>query len=445
MSIRRPLPVRALVLALLATLATAFAAGAAPAHAAPGAWWLMKSTPDFRHLKPGTKAIIYSMATDIGYENVTGTSTNKLAITDTVPAGLKVINVDAEAGVAKESGNEETGKFETLYPKCQPPVGQTYTCELEGLLRPAEDIRVQIEVEVEPGDALGSTLTNTFEVKGGETPKGATPEGNRVQTPMLVSEEPVKFEAERFELKPETDEGKPDTQAGSHPFQLTTVFDLAKIAKYGFTLSFENLLPLLPALPRDLHFTLPPGMVGAVAHMPKCDGTNFVSTVEGENDGCEPDAAIGFANATLDEPINSGPFTEEVPVFNLTPDAGEPARFGFIAHTVPVVVHDPRRARHLRRRSGRPLPARVDRDPLERSHVLGRARRLAAQQRPRMGLPRRRLRRRVRAQVQPQIRSRTPAGAADAADLLRRRTDRERPCARLDRTGIRHPVQVQTV
>ncbi len=155
---------------------------------------------------------------------------------------------------------------------------------------------------------------------------------------MKVSNEPAEFGTERFEMRPENKDGSIDHQAGSHPFQLTTVFNLNKTLVHGAAFGQGAELPFLPALPKDLHFVLPPGMVGAVAKAPQCSGTDFVAVVNGNGNKCRPNTAIGFANATLDEPLNIGPFTQEVPIFNLTPNTGEPARFGFIAHTVPVVL-----------------------------------------------------------------------------------------------------------
>ena len=79
-------------------------------------------------------------------------------------------------------------------------------------------------------------------------------------------------------------------------------------------------------------------MVGSVAKTPTCNETDFSTVIKGEANECKPDSAIGYATTTLDEPLTAGPITLEVPVFNLTPEPGEPARFGFVADTVPVVL-----------------------------------------------------------------------------------------------------------
>lgn len=333
MSTRLPAALRMLTGALLACALLALGAGAATAQASPGAWWLMSSNASPTNLKPGSKAKLYVSATDIGYEGVSGAS-SKVVFKDTVPAGLKINLVDGEAGVY----NTLNEHFHVIVLPCTQE-GQHVSCALEGSIRTAENIRITMFVEVEPSVELGSTLTNKVQITGGRTvPAGEEPFTKTYEKPLHVSNEPVKFGAERFELLPENKDGSPDTQAGSHPFQLTTVFNLNTTLEHAAPFGQPAELPFLPALPRDLHFTLPPGMVGAIAKVPQCSGSEFVAVVNGKGNLCKPDTAIGFTNTTLTEPANIGTFTEEFPIFNLTPTTGEPARFGFIAHTVPVIL-----------------------------------------------------------------------------------------------------------
>jgi len=332
MTVSRPTAVRALALALLASLAAALGAGAAPAQASAGAWWLVNSSAAPTTLKPGSKVIIYAMATDIGYEGISG-ATEPVVFSDKVPPGLKIIVESGEAGIYKSLSKE----FETIFPPCSESE-RVFSCSLKGAIRPAESVRIRIEAEVEESLAPGTVLTNEMTVKGGQTPKGEEPPANSIKKEMPVSNEPVQFGTERFELRPENRDGTIDTQAGSHPFQLTTVFNYNKTLEHHTTFGQAAELPFLPALPKDIHFVLPPGLAGAIAKVPRCSGADFVAVINGKANECKPDTAVGFANATLDEPLTIGPFTQEVPIFNLTPTPGEPVRFGFIAHTVPVVL-----------------------------------------------------------------------------------------------------------
>ncbi len=75
--------------------------------------------------------------------------------------------------------------------------------------------------------------------------------------------------------------------------------------------------------------------------IPQCSEVDFDTIIEpGPANLCAPDTAVGVAEVTLDEPgvFTTGPGTVTVPVFNLAPAPGEPARFGIEALKVPVVL-----------------------------------------------------------------------------------------------------------
>ena len=58
-------------------------------------------------------------------------------------------------------------------------------------------------------------------------------------------------------------------QAGSHPFQWTTTVVLNADAETGGRKEFFGEVAQ-PALPKDLHFELPPGMVGDPCRFQQC-------------------------------------------------------------------------------------------------------------------------------------------------------------------------------
>ena len=80
-------------------------------------------------------------------------------------------------------------------------------------------------------------------------------------------------------------------------------------------------------LPKDLSFHLPPGLVGNPTAASQCTMANFFSLVL-ETNLCSPSSVVGVATVTANEP-KVAVFTKTVPVFNLVPAQGEPARFGF--------------------------------------------------------------------------------------------------------------------
>jgi hypothetical protein len=237
---------------------------------------------------------------------VIGSST-PVTIADELPAGLTATSISASAGLLGSSGSAEC----TL---------ATLSCSFSGTLPPYEQIEVTIEVEV--GANVGEGAENGVSVSGGDAPPVA------MRGPVTVGAAPTPYGIERYELLPESADGSPDTQAGSHPFQLTTELALNQTA--------DPTKP--PALPKDLHFQLPPGLVGNPTPFPQCKDTTFADNFNFIV-GCAPNTVIGVAMVTIDEPGVFGLVTAPVPVYNLKPSAGEPARFGFSVLEVPVILN----------------------------------------------------------------------------------------------------------
>src|SRR5262249_8355214 len=102
------------------------------------------------------------------------------------------------------------------------------------------------------------------------------------------------------------------------PFQLTT------------SIAFNQDAGQLPlSQPKNLEFKLPPGLIGNVNVIPQCTEAEFL-TIVGTANLCKRETAIGVAAVNVLEPqtFHNGPITRQVPVFNLKPIEGEPARFG---------------------------------------------------------------------------------------------------------------------
>ena len=123
--------------------------------------------------------------------------------------------------------------------------------------------------------------------------------------------------------------------AGSHPFQLTTTIVADSGAQSGPTRHDSTVAQ--PALPRNLRFTLPAGFIGNATAVPTCDMATFLNNQNLVN-RCPASAAIGATSVTVIEPLTLGLTRIAVPVFNLPPGRGEPARFGFLVAGDPVVI-----------------------------------------------------------------------------------------------------------
>ena len=84
---------------------------------------------------------------------------------------------------------------------------------------------------------------------------------------------------------------------------------------------------------------MPPGLLGDPQAVAQCPDIDFSTIGNNDVNACPADTAIGVAQVTLNLPIDvNGVFTETVPVFNLVPAPGEPARFGIEDDKVPIIL-----------------------------------------------------------------------------------------------------------
>ena len=319
--------------ALAAALAlAALLSAAAPAAAAPSPWWALDTQLLPLNLPSGGEATLDATAVDIGDAAASGPVT----LTVKLPPGARI---------AEEGGVPEVGFYAFPYGNgnVQHDLGPTselsflelchqaspteVSCEyrqvpelLPAALEPFEFLEVKVKVE-DQGAAAGEEYEAT--VSGG----GASTVHRRHSLGAGGGEAP--FGAEEYALVPEEEGGGVDTRAGSHPFQLTTTFNLNQSA--------DPLHP--PAIPRNLHFKLPPGQIGSATAVEQCGALDFAHVVSGgEENLCPPDTAIGVASITIDEPNILGLTTIPIPLFNLAPAYGEPARFGFVFAGAPVIL-----------------------------------------------------------------------------------------------------------
>jgi hypothetical protein len=322
--------------------------GVSPAAAAEQPWWQLTSSTAPAHLQEGKCegprepepqihpqcGQVVVQAENMGELPVTGNN-SPVSITDKLPHGVVAVGI---ARTYTSSGDIEPHNNARGAMVCSPvspgAPSASVTCTwAEPSKRPLpsyELLEVAIEVEVE-SDAGGN---NEVQISGGEGFKEGGPDGLAVapvslQRPVTVVKagEATPFGIGEYSLQNENEGGAPDTQAGSHPFQQTTdlEFNQGEPTNAG-----EKYLATPPALPKDLHFQWPPGLIGNPLPIPQCSEALFATYVEGGANLCPPDTAVGVASASVILPHGRlGVRTEEVPVFNLVPGRGEPARFGF--------------------------------------------------------------------------------------------------------------------
>jgi hypothetical protein len=290
---------------LMAASVLMLACGWATPALAHGSWWHISSEVVPANLPPGGHGQLLVVVSNLGDEPIDG-ATETVSISDRLPAGLAIESI---SGPIKHSVKVECATT-------------TVQCAFKGVLYPYEQITVVIAVEVK-ASAQG-VLADEASVQGG----GAGKSTKTIGVPVGGQPE---YGMASFELAPFKEDGTPATQAGEHPFELTTtlVFNQANLPGVGRQ-PVEQ--------PKDLTFHLPPGLVGDPNSAAQCTMVNFFALVL-ETNLCSPGSVVGVATVTADEPRVLKVFTKTVPVFNLVPAQGEPARFGLeVAGKIPVVI-----------------------------------------------------------------------------------------------------------
>ncbi len=300
-------------------------------------WWHLTSV-SAPASKIGTEARINVIAANLGDESTNGSMLgnaaeamfgehkNFITFEDTLPAGVTLVKA-VMGGGGTTFGQNTVRVGGVLAPSCTVS-GQKISC-LYGLpVRPYEQAILALSVKVAPGAGMGM---NQVSVSGG----GAAP-ASREET--LAVEPPGSYGVHSYELTPEEEGGGVDTQAGSHPFQLTT------------TLIFNSqAVPVGDPMPevqpvtmtKDLRFNLPPGLIGNPTPIPKCSLNRFIQSAQ-VNSGvppCPDNTVVGVATPIVTgfEDLPSSLLVSE-PLISLEPAVGEPARFGFITLVGPVIL-----------------------------------------------------------------------------------------------------------
>jgi hypothetical protein len=123
-------------------------------------------------------------------------------------------------------------------------------------------------------------------------------------------------------------DGSPVTQAGSHPFAMTTSFSVNTRVdpKSGLVVPDGEL--------KDLRIDQIPGLVGNPTAVPRCSNIDFLTIVVGHGNLCSPQNAVGRVRLH----VVSAATLFDLPVYNLNPGPGSAAKFGFTVLNDPVTI-----------------------------------------------------------------------------------------------------------
>jgi hypothetical protein len=182
-----------------------------------------------------------------------------------------------------------------------------------------------------PSASLSGSLEATMSVEG----NGATA-STHVVTPVNAPA-PV-FDADEFAFEPDGADGAPLTQAGGHPWELTTSLGIpAVLSPQGEAgrpyAAVENI--------KTVAVELPMGVVADAQALEKCTETEL------KENRCPPESQVGVFDV-IGGALEHGEFVySEAPasgfccskVYNMVPEHGYPAQFGFTFATVPLEVY----------------------------------------------------------------------------------------------------------
>jgi hypothetical protein len=123
--------------------------------------------------------------------------------------------------------------------------------------------------------------------------------------------------------------GTPDLQAGSHPFAYSTTLSVSTEDREGNTAPADGDV-------KDIEASLPPGFVGDPSATPQCSLEDFrayfTENLLGFKESCPDASQIGILE------VSFGAVKYFPEVYNLLPQRGYPAEFGFRVLGVPVVI-----------------------------------------------------------------------------------------------------------
>jgi hypothetical protein len=312
------------ILAIVTVLVVvALACGARSAWAAVP-WWHI-TTVSAPASKAGGEGRLLVEASNLGDVAAEGFA-QPMTVTDKLPPGVTATAVYGEGG-----GGLLGRSFAMQYSHCSIN-GQTVSCVYGLPVLPFEHMMIAIPVAVAAGAGTG---VNEVSVSGGGAPATVSRRALR----LGASAPP--YGVETYEITPEEEGGALDTQAGSHPFQLTTTLMLnTKAVPTLKTIALEESVTEIetPALTKDLRFNLPPGLVGNPTPLPKCSMDVFTQsqTHVTESPPCPGNTVVGVATPIVTSTGTGAfgnlqtPFAFSTPLYSLEPSVGEPARFGFV-------------------------------------------------------------------------------------------------------------------
>jgi hypothetical protein len=313
----------ALIVAMLAVMAGSVSVQAAT----PGPGWMTVSDAAPTAFKPGDAsgdARYIITARNVGSAATDGTP---FTITDRVSAGLTITSVNFEfSQFAAGSDLSSLCTNTQSEASCGFPEGISSSYPVA----PEEKLVMTVHVSVDPS-ALGP-VTSHASITGG----GAA--ADSVDTQNVIALTDLPFGIASTSMRVSALDGSQDNQAGDHPYETTTSFYMNTLDDLSPSFSGQ----VGEHQVKDTIVDLPPGIVGNPGVTPKCtlqqlgDSTFF-------GNACPAATRIGTISPY--GPTHSGVIQNlgspeaGLPLYNIVPERGHTAEFGFTAGANNVVLY----------------------------------------------------------------------------------------------------------
>ncbi len=302
--------------ALVAAVLTLLAVCAAPALAAQQ--WRIDSLSDTT-VAPGDTLTYHVQAANIGDADTDG---SQVDVSATLDPGMTAVS--AREFVAGDGFN---GAVPCTAGDGSSPVAgaSSVLCSTTLVVKDAADsggidyAALDVTVRVDP--LASGLLTSTFHVSGGGAPSASTSDWTQ------ASPTPPPFGFEVFDGQVAADAaGDPLTQAGAHPYDASVSFDFNSVTNPQPIIG--DVWPVEPT--KDVFVDLPPGFIGNPTGADTCTAGQLSNAAGTDSQPlCPSTSQVGTALVRFNgSPNTQSPFGP-VPVFNMVPPPGVPARFGF--------------------------------------------------------------------------------------------------------------------
>ena len=337
-SMRRPL----IVPFLLISSFLAFFSAASTASAAGTVAWTVRGVAVPSNFSSGNTAVCERERKCDRYQLLVmnagdEASSGPITLTDKLPPGITTLETPGSGGGTEEQEEKRWA--------CTEGEGNSMvTCTFEGPVAagkfaPFLTIVVSAPTATMEKEALETRapLKNEVTVEGG----GAAASASTSQE-TSVGSQPLSFGVTEFELAPDGVGGAPALQAGGHPWELTASFGVPSVVSPPGNLSegvggaFTPVRNVKSAL-----VELPAGFFGDPQATAHCTETEL------RDESCPPGSRVGVYALAGDifsddeflftEAAESGPCCSAV--YNMVPEAGYPAEFGFTFARLPVYMY----------------------------------------------------------------------------------------------------------